>query len=218
MKKQRLANFVWLVTIGAMVGGIGFWSANFADADQPTLNLFIWSDYIPPSLITGFEQECGCKVTESNYDSNAELGAKLKAGGDAEYDVVVPTDYYVSELAEEGFLLPLDHSRLSNFKNLLPEFQNPSYDPQNKYSIPYQWGTTGIVYDATKIKNPPESWALIFDPKANPNYPFVLPRGGGRIQIGAACTYLGYGFDCAEKSQWLAAAALIESTKKGPIS
>ncbi len=98
----------------------------------------------------------------------------------------------------------------------MPRFQNPDYDPGNKYSIPYQWGTTGLVYDTTKIKNPPQSWGLLFDPKDNPSYPFVVPKGEGRDQIGAACSYLGYGFNCSTKAQWIAAAKLIYQTKKRP--
>ncbi len=195
---------------------LGLAAPQMARAEQPTLNLFIWSDYISESIIDGFELECNCKVVETDYESNAEMSAKLKAGGDSQYDVVVPSSYYVPELADEGLIQPLDHSKLTNFGNLFPKFQNPDYDPGDKYSVPYQWGTTGIVYDPAKIKNPGTGWALLFDPTVNPNYPFVLPKGEGRDQIGAACAYLGYGFNCSDKSQWIAAAKLIEQTTKRP--
>lgn len=185
-----------------------------ARASEPTLNLFNWADYIDPNLITKFEAQCGCKVVESDYENNAEMEAKLRAGGDAQYDVVVPSNYEIAQLVAEGLIQPINHSKLSNFKNLYPRFQNPDYDPGDKYSIPYQWGTTGLIYDPAKIKNPPQSWAVLFDPKVNPNYPFVIPVGEGRGQIGAACAYLGYGFNCNKKSQWIAAAKLIEKTKK----
>jgi spermidine/putrescine transport system substrate-binding protein len=185
-----------------------------AQADQPTLNLFIWSEYISESLIAGFELECHCTVVETDYESNAEMEAKLRAGGDSQFDVVVPSSYYVPEMVDEGLIQPLDHSKLTNFGNLFAKFQNPSYDPGDKYSIPYQWGTTGIVYDPAKIKDPGNGWDVLFDPKVNPDYPFVIPMGEGRDQIGAACAYLGYGFNCSTESQWLAAAKLIEQTKK----
>ena len=183
---------------------------------KPTLNLFIWSAYIDPDLIKSFETQCGCNLVETDYESNAEMVAKLKAGGDAQYDVVVPSSYEIPQMSREGLLQPIDHGPLTNFKNLNTTFQNPTYDPGNSYSIPYQWGTTGIVYDPSKIKNPPQSWAILFDPKVNPSYPFVLPKGEGYDQIGAACAYLGYGFSCTEKSQWIAAAKLIIATKKRP--
>jgi spermidine/putrescine transport system substrate-binding protein len=190
--------------------------APHAQAATPTLNLFTWSDYIDPDMLKAFEKQCNCKVIETDYESNAEMAAKLKAGGVSQYDVVVPSSYYVPEMADEGLLQPIDQSKIPNFKNLFPKFQNPDYDPNDKYSIPYQWGTTGIVYDPAKIKDPVQSWGILFDPKANPSYPFVLPKGEGRDQIGAACAYLGYGFNCSEKSQWIAAAKLIEQTKKRP--
>ena len=187
-----------------------------AVAAQPVLNLFIWSDYISESIIDAFELECNCQVVGTDYDSNAEMAAKLKAGGDSQYDVVVPSSYYVPELAAEGLIQPIDHSKITNFGNLFPKYQNPTYDPGDKYSMPYQTGTTGIVYDPRKIPNPGTGWGVLFDPKVNPNFPFVLPKGEGRDQIGAACAYLGYGFNCAQESQWLAAAKLIEQTKKRP--
>jgi spermidine/putrescine transport system substrate-binding protein len=205
----------WLAA-AALAAGIAGTASQPARADQPTLNLFIWSDYIPDATIQGFELSCDCKVVETDYESNAEMAAKLKAGGDSQYDVVVPSSYYVPELADEGLIQPIDHTQISNFGNLFPKFQNPTYDPNDKYSIPYQWGTTGIVYDPAKLKNPPTSWSILFDPKANPNFPFVLPKGEGRDQIGAACAYLGYGFNCSQENQWLAAAKLIVQTKARP--
>jgi spermidine/putrescine transport system substrate-binding protein len=204
----------WLAALAAC--GFAAGGARPALADEPVLNLFIWSQYIPDATITGFELNCQCKVVETDYDSNAEMAAKLKAGGDAQYDVVVPSSYYVPELADEGLIQKIDHSQLSNFGNLFPKFQNPDYDKNDTYSVPYQWGTTGIVYNPDKVPSPPQSWALIFDPKVNATYPFVLPKGEGRDQIGAACAYLGYGFNCSQESQWLAAAKLIEQTKKRP--
>jgi spermidine/putrescine transport system substrate-binding protein len=203
---------LWLAA-GVMAAVLGS-GAQPARASTPTLNLFIWSDYIDPAMLKTFEGQCKCNVVETDYESNAEMAAKLKAGGDSQYDVVVPSSYYVPEMVDEGLLAPIDHTKIPNFKNLFPKFQNPTYDVGDKYSIPYQWGTTGIVYNPDKIKNPAASWALLFDPKANPSFPFVLPKGEGRDQIGAACAYLGYGFNCSEKSQWIAAAKLIEQTKK----
>jgi spermidine/putrescine transport system substrate-binding protein len=202
---------------GALAVALGFGftatTARPAHADQPVLNLFIWSDYIDPALLKAFEQQCNCKVVETDYESNAELEAKLKTGGDAQFDVVVPSSYYVPQLVSEGLIAKIDHTKLSNFGNLFPRFQNPDYDKGDAYSIPYQWGTTGLLYDPAKIKNPGTGWAILFDPKANPNYPFVIPKGEGRDQIGAACAYLGYGFNCSDPKQWIVAAKLIEQEK-----
>jgi spermidine/putrescine transport system substrate-binding protein len=187
-----------------------------AHAAVPTLNLFIWSDYIDPALLKAFEAKCNCKVVETDYESNAEMAAKLKAGGDAQYDIAVPSSYEVPQLAAEGLIQPIDHAALTNFGNLMPRFQDPDYDQGDKYSIPYQWGTTGLLYDPAKIKDAPDSWSLLFDPKVNSTYPFVMPKGEGRDQIGAACAYLGYGLNCDTKAEWIAAAKLIIATKKRP--
>ncbi|MDD2704402.1 MAG: spermidine/putrescine ABC transporter substrate-binding protein, partial [Acidocella sp.] len=119
--------FLSCIAVGALALGL---AAPFAaKAEQPTLNLFIWSDYIDPTLITAFEKQCNCKVVETNYESNAEMSAKLKLGGDTQYDVVVPSNYVVPELVDEGLIQPIDHSKLRNFGNLMPKFQNPDYDP-----------------------------------------------------------------------------------------
>jgi spermidine/putrescine transport system substrate-binding protein len=185
-----------------------------AQAAQPTLYLFNWQNYIPESMITEFEINCGCAVVETDYDSNSAMEAKLKAGGDSQYDVVVPSSYYGPELVHEGLIQKIDHAQIPNFKNLEPKFQNPSYDPGDQYSIPYQWGTTGIAYLKGKFKDPKHSWGMMFNPKDNPSYPFALMGGSGRDTIGAACAYLGYSFDCTKKAQWIAAAKLVETTMK----
>jgi spermidine/putrescine transport system substrate-binding protein len=205
--------YVLPVAAAMLAFGGAFLAPAPAQAAQPVMNLFIWSDYISEAIIDGFELECNCQVVETDYESNAEMAAKLKAGGDSQYDVVIPSSYYVPELADEGLIQPIDHSQIPHFSNLFPKFQNPDYDPGDKYSVPYQWGTTGIVYDPAKIANPGTGWGILFDPKVNPNFPFVLPKGEGRDQIGAACAFLGYGFNCSQESQWLAAAKLIEQTK-----
>ncbi len=200
------------LAVALLGGGAAMLSARPATAAEPTLNLFIWSAYIPESLITEFELQCGCAVNETDYGSNSEMEAKLKAGGDSEFDVVVPSSYYVARLVSEGLIQPIDHSQVPNFPNLYPKFQNPTYDPGDKYSIPYQWGTTGIAYLKSNIKSPAPSWGLLFDPSVNTTYPFTLMSGSGQDTIGAACAYLGYGFDCKTQDQWVAAAKLIKQT------
>lgn len=109
-----------LLAAGALA--LGLVAPQMAKADQPTLNLFIWSDYISESIIDGFELQCNCKVVETDYESNAEMEAKLRAGGDSQYDVVVPSSYYVPEMVDEGLLQPVDHAALTNFKNLAARF------------------------------------------------------------------------------------------------
>jgi len=199
------------LALGLVAGSLVL-GAQPAAAQVKTLYLFNWQDYIGPGLINKFISYCHCNVVQTYYDSNAALEAKLKAGGDSQYDVVVPSSYYIPTLVNENLIIKLDRSKIPNFQNLDAKFQNPTYDPGDDHSIPYQWGTTGIAYNKNQVKELPASWSAIFDPKINPSYPFALMGGSGRDTMGAACAYLGYGFTCGKKAEWIAAAKLIEAT------
>jgi spermidine/putrescine transport system substrate-binding protein len=121
---------------GAALACLGSTKSSAAKAtttDSGPLYLYNWSDYIPDSLIKEFETKYGVKVIQSNYDSNAELAAKLKLGGDEQYDVIVPSGSFLANLTQQGLLQKLDHAEIPNAKNLLPVFQNPAYDPGNTY-------------------------------------------------------------------------------------
>ncbi len=137
-----------------------------AVADDPkTLVVYNWAEYLPKKVLRQFTQETGIKVQYSTYDSNESMYAKVKTVKGAGYDVLVPSTYYVDRLRREGLLQPLDKSRLRNLSNLNPRLLNQSYDPNNEYSIPYLWGTTGIAYNADKL--PPGQltrWADLWDP------------------------------------------------------
>src|SRR6202000_644411 len=102
------------------------------------LNIYIWSNYLPENVITEFEQRYNAKVNVELYDSNEALLAKLQSGS-ASYDIVVPSDYMVTILKEQGLLEALDRDRLTNFSNLDPQFTGLAYDPANDYSVPYMW-------------------------------------------------------------------------------
>jgi putrescine transport system substrate-binding protein len=122
------------------------------------LNFYNWTDYVDPDkTIQEFESRTGIKVTYDNYTSNDELVAKLSAGG-AGYDLIVPTDSTMVQLRNGELLQEIDHANVPNLKNLDERFQNPEYDPDNKYSVPWQWGTTGIGYDPTKVDGEVTDW------------------------------------------------------------
>ncbi len=197
----------------ALVAVLGLFAVSLpGHAQTHKLNVFIWSQYMKPAIIKEFEKKYDAKVTLTYYNSLGQMFSKLQAGGDNVYDIVVPSNYFVQHLVGAGLLQPLDKSLIPNLANLMPQFRNPSFDPDNKYTAAYQWGTTGIAYDASKLKNPPESWALLFDPKANAKYPFVVSTDP-QVMMRAACAYLGYGYTCSEKKQWVDAAKLLLKTK-----
>src|SRR5512147_2026238 len=114
------------------------------------LNLFVWTEYIPPDMQECFELVYGIKVNRGEYSANEEMYAKLSAGG-SNYDLIQPTDYIVSLMIREGLLQELDHSKLPALKNFDPNYLNLSFDPGNKYTIPYQAGTDSIVVNTAKV-------------------------------------------------------------------
>src|SRR5207247_7444413 len=133
------------------------------DANLPQLNIYCWSTYISPRLIHGFEQEYHCKVNYDLYDSNEALLAKLQ-GGNVDYDIVVPSDYMVQILIQQQLLAPLDKSRLPNvWANLDRRFLRLPFDPENDYSVPYAWGTTGLAYRSDLEKGLLDSWDVLLD-------------------------------------------------------
>jgi spermidine/putrescine-binding protein len=131
------------------------------------LNLYIWSDYISRETLSRFTAKTGIKVNFDTYDSNEALLQKLQSGV-ANYDVVVPSDYMVRILIAEGLVTPLDKSLVKGMENLAPRFLNQKFDPENRHSIPYLWGTTGLAYNKLKVNLPQsgdESWDLLCEKK-----------------------------------------------------
>ncbi|CAH0533503.1 Spermidine/putrescine-binding periplasmic protein [Vibrio stylophorae] len=132
--------------------------------EEQTLYFYNWSEYIPSDVLEQFTKETGIKVIYSTYESNETMYAKLKTHGDG-YDLVVPSTYYVSKMRNEGMLQKIDHSKLSNFSQLDPNFLNKPFDPNNDYSIPYIWGATGIGVNTEMVdKNSVTSWADLWNP------------------------------------------------------
>lgn len=128
------------------------------------LFLYNWSNYIPPELLTQFEEETGITVNLDVYDSNETMLAKLQAGA-AGYDVVVPSGYMIKIMIDEDLAEPINASEMENFANVMAPHDDPPYDPGRVYSAPYMWGTTGITYDSARLEEPlAESWEAFFNP------------------------------------------------------
>ncbi|MEZ5504568.1 MAG: extracellular solute-binding protein [Gammaproteobacteria bacterium] len=139
--------------------------AGVAQAGEQVV-VYNWSEYIPEDTLEKFKKETGIEVVYSTYESNETLYTKLKLMKGEGYDVVVPSTYYVSKMAKEGLLQKVDKSKLDNFKNLDTDLLNKSFDPNNEYSVPYLWGSTGIGINAADI--PVDSitgWQDFWNPK-----------------------------------------------------
>ncbi|MCK2242500.1 MULTISPECIES: spermidine/putrescine ABC transporter substrate-binding protein [unclassified Crossiella] len=113
--------------------------------DEKQLNFYNWTDYIAPDTLSGFEADSGIKVTYDNFSSNDEMEAKIASGG-AGYDLVVPSDNFLRRFRRAGLLQPLDHDLIPNLRNLDKRFTDADYDPGNRFSTPWAWGTTGLAY------------------------------------------------------------------------
>ncbi|RME50388.1 MAG: spermidine/putrescine ABC transporter substrate-binding protein [Caldilineae bacterium] len=165
------------------------------------LHVYNWSEYIDPEVYTAFEEKYGVKVIEDTFSSNEELLAKLQAGA-AGYDVIVPSDYMVEIMIDQGLLAELNHDNIPNLSNLSPLFNNPPYDPGLKHCVPYQWGTTGIGYNTEEFDEPPDSWAYLFDPDMASQYAGKITMlNDSREAIGAALKYLGYSLNTTNEAE-----------------
>ncbi|NLS13906.1 extracellular solute-binding protein [Vibrio sp. SM6] len=122
-----------------------------APVSATTLNVYNWSEYLPQSLIERFTKETGIKVNYATFESNETMYAKLKLLDGKGYDIVVPSTYYVSKLAEDNLLHPLDKTQIAAFSDLDPTILNQSFDLNNQYSLPYMWGSTALGYNSDVI-------------------------------------------------------------------
>ena len=135
----------------------------FAD-DNITLNVYNWGLYISDGdddsvdILSAFEELTGIRINYTTFDSNESLYAKMRSGG-ASYDVIIPSDYMVGKMAAEGMLAELNFDNIPNFELIGEDYLGWAFDPDNTYSVPYTWGTTGIIYNTTLVEEPPASWA-----------------------------------------------------------
>lgn len=127
------------------------------------LNVFNWSEYLPQTVIDKFEKKYGVKVNYNTYSSNEEMLAKLSAGATG-FDLAVASDYMVDIMKKQDLIQPIDLDQIPNFKNIGEEFKNLSFDPYNKYTVPYMWGAVVIVVNTEKVKDPIKGYKDLWNP------------------------------------------------------
>ncbi len=201
----------------AACGGDDDGGASAADcevgATDGDLNFYNWSEYIDPDLITAFEAEYGVDVVESFYESNEAMLAQLQSG--VNYDLIVPSDYMVGIMIQEGLLTELNKDAIPNLENLADQFQAPPYDPDLAYSAAYQYGTTGLGVNLDLVGDAfTPSWALVFDPAVTENFSGgVSLLNDPRETMGAALEYLGYSINDTNLDHLQEATELIKAAK-----
>jgi spermidine/putrescine-binding protein len=179
------------------------------------LNFYNWSEYMDPELVTAFEEEYAVDVVEDFYESNEALLAQMQAG--AVYDLIVPSDYMVGIMIQNGLLAPLNKDAVPNLDNLLDRFTELPYDPGPEYSAAYQYGTTGLGVNMSVVgEDFPRSWALLFDPELTENFPGgVSVLNDPRETMGAALKYLGHSLNDTDLEHLQEAADTISAALGG---
>jgi spermidine/putrescine transport system substrate-binding protein len=184
-----------------------------------SINVYNWGEYISTGADEGtldvnteFEKLTGIKVNYTNFATNEELYAKLKGGG-ASYDIVIPSDYMISKMIKEKLIQKLDFDNIPNFSYIMDNFRNMEYDPENEYSVPYTWGTVGIIYDETVVDINEEDidWDLLWNEEyADQILMFDNPRDAFAI----AEILLGYSLNTENPDELAAAAEKLKKQKK----
>ena len=177
------------------------------------VNVCSWGEYIDEELITRFEEETGIRVNYQTAESNEALYSLIKMGG-ADFDVIVPSDYMIARLIEEDMLAELDYDNIPNFDLIDDTYKHLSYDPENKYTVPYTWGALGIIYNTAMVSEPITSWSAMFDPQYAGQ---VLMINNSRDAIGAALLSLGYSLNTTDESQLEEAFSLIKQAKDNGV-
>lgn len=189
---NKIIKFILIFLIALVLPlGCSSNSTNVVDTGNTpsnVLSVYNWSTYIAPEVITQFEKEFNAKVKYDTYENNEALYAKVQPGNPG-YDVAFPGDYMVKIMTAEGLLEELNLDNIPNRKHLDATFVDAPYDPGNKHSLPYQWGTLGIGYNVTATNQEIDSWAAMFDPKYKGKTAWLDEM---RYTTGAVLMYLGF--------------------------
>lgn len=180
-----------------------------------TVNVYNWGEYISDGgegsmdVVSEFERLTGAKVNYTNFESNENMYSKLTGGG-VSYDVIVPSDYMIDRLIDEDLLLPLDYDNIPNMKYIDPQYQHLFFDPDQKYSVCYNVGTTVLIYNKTMVSEEPDSWSVLWDEQYKDK---VLMFNNSRDAFAIAQAYLGKDFNSTTEQDWVECAELLAEQK-----
>ncbi len=201
--RSLVLNGVGLLVLTGGLPGCGQDMGSNSGEKRPVLHYFTWSDYVGPEIIADFERREQVKVVIDTFSSNEELLAKLQSGATG-YDVAVPSDFMVAIMVQQGLLQELDAAVMPNTSALEPHLQALPFDPQERYSVPYLWGTVGIGYDSAVITSAPDSWSILWDPRYKGRISMLNDQ---REVFGAVLRSMGQSMNSTD-------AAVIESAKE----
>lgn len=172
------------------------------------LNIYNWGDYIDPELLEKFTKETSIKINYETFDSNESMYTKVKQGGNS-YDIIVPSEYMIEKMRKENLLIPIDDKKIPNLKYYGNQFLNKSFDPKNKYSVPYFWGTLGIVYNDKYIKQGEiKHWSDLWDSKYKKS---LLLVDSARDDLGFSLVSMGQSVNTKDLGTLQAAKAKLDT-------
>ena len=176
---------------------------------QETISVYNWGDYIEPEVLELFEEETGIRVVYETFETNEDMYAKIAMGGSS-YDVIIPSDYMVERMIGEGLLQRINWDNVPNVKNIDPRFLHESYDPEAAYSVPYTWGTMGILYNVDTVLEPPTSWETLMDDTYAMD---MLMLNSPRDTLGIALIMTGHDLNSTDPQELAQAKALLIEQK-----
>lgn len=179
------------------------------------INVYNWGEYISDGsddtldVNALFEEETGIKVNYTTFDSNENMYNKLKSGG-ADYDIVIPSDYMIARLIEEELVQKIDFSNVPNYSNIADEYKNLYFDPDNEYSVPFNVGMVGIIYNIKVVDGEPDSWSLMWDEKYAGQ---ILNFNNPRDAFATAQWYSGISINSTDGADWDKVYELLKQQK-----
>ena len=197
--------------IAVIVAGGFIYSSNGTGASGKQVIVYNWGEYLDPDVIDLFEEETGIHVVYEEYETNEIMYPKVQSGAIA-YDVVCPSDYMVQRMIENDLLAEIDFDHVPNIKYIDDIYMDMStqFDEGNKYSVPYLWGTVGILYNKTMVDEPVDSWGILWDKKYKDS---ILMQDSVRDAFGVALKYLGYSLNSTDLDELEAAKKLLIEQK-----
>lgn len=165
--------------------------------DDKVLYLYNWGEYMDESLREKFEEETGIKIIYEEYATNEDMYVKIKSGGTV-YDICIPSDYMIQKMIKEDMLETIDTGFIENYQYIGSDFQGLPYDPNNQYSVPYFWGTVGILYNSKMVNGPVDSWSVLFDDQYKGQ---ILMLDSQRDSLMVALKLLGYSMNTTDEQE-----------------
>ena len=211
VKKTLIQRVIPVAICIVFIGG-GFYYAKESDVlNDEKLVVYNWGEYIDPEVLTMFEEETGIDIVYEEFETNEILYPKISSGAIA-YDVICPSDYMIQRMIENDLLSEINFDNIPNIKNIGEQYmeQSKQFDPENKYSVPYCWGTVGILYNKTMVDEPVDSWSILWNPKYKDN---ILMQDSVRDAFGVTLKYLGYSLNSTDLDELTEAKNLLIEQK-----